>query len=354
MNIFAFKSLNYVTLLISTTLLVAACGGGGGGNAPAPAPAPSPQEPRFQLSPFESSIKPNNSKLIVVDYCPVDAPCAPLSQVEPTPLIFGASRWFVNGILGGNSTVGTVTGDNFQATYTAPAKAPLANPVAVSAQIPGGQGATSRPDLTVIANIKIDGAGGYTGKVLYTTYGVTSILKEVDKEIKEFEGQADVVWTLDKTIGSSKYYKGSGTITGKLLGYAKSSSSYTCAPIDISVPMDEIFSELTIDTQNNSYSVGIRAVSGAGWKLSCTWKSDGKPFEETISSTVVLVRLNGCPNSTPPVQLTYTDINRISGIQPLYKEVNTCRDQKGEWDFAAQSTVFGSTPTPIRTKFYAH
>jgi hypothetical protein len=52
------------------------------------------------------------------------------------------SGWSVNGIAGGDATVGRIAGQGRAATYTAPGARPSANPVRISAEAPVGQGRT--------------------------------------------------------------------------------------------------------------------------------------------------------------------------------------------------------------------
>lgn len=73
------------------------------------------------------------------------------------PLVV-ASEWSVNGIQGGDATVGTISGSGLQATYRAPASAPSPDTVAVSARLDD--------DTIVFAYVTIkDEATALTGTV---------------------------------------------------------------------------------------------------------------------------------------------------------------------------------------------
>lgn len=75
-----------------------------------------------------------------------------------------ASNWAVNGIVGGNSTVGTIVGTELGATYKAPASKPAPALVAVSAKVTGDPGF---PILTVVANLTITDMAAYRGTINY-------------------------------------------------------------------------------------------------------------------------------------------------------------------------------------------
>jgi len=88
----------------------------------------------MRLSPVSTFAKVNNSvnlEAVIVDIAGND-------DDELAPIFKNSSpiKWSANGILNGNSTVGTLTAIADDAVYTAPAKAPSDNPVAVSAELP--------------------------------------------------------------------------------------------------------------------------------------------------------------------------------------------------------------------------
>lgn len=92
-----------------------------------------------------------------------DADLAPVRPPKPTPM--PCTNWRVNGVLGGNSTWGTVRADQSQtATFVAPGKVPSRNPVAVSCEAFHG-----RSKIVAVANVTIkDKANGWHGTFEYT------------------------------------------------------------------------------------------------------------------------------------------------------------------------------------------
>lgn len=132
----------------------------------------------LQLRPPSGTVKTGGSVPLKLVYC--FAP--PLKNTDLEPLGFDCEaenapvppsqtvNWAVNGIAGGNATVGTVTGNGNSATYTAPAHPPQANPVAVSAEVQGAKG-----KLLLISNILVtEDFAGYTGSISGTVTDVAS------------------------------------------------------------------------------------------------------------------------------------------------------------------------------------
>ncbi|MFB9993370.1 hypothetical protein ACFFLM_15485 [Deinococcus oregonensis] len=89
----------------------------------------------------------------------------------PSAVAFTARNWAANGVIGGNATAGTVadTGTSSGAAiYTAPAKKPSQNRVAVSAEVSD----LTLGTLTLVARVKVeDPANSYRGTVTYTEEG---------------------------------------------------------------------------------------------------------------------------------------------------------------------------------------
>jgi hypothetical protein len=136
-------------------------------------------------------------------------------EEEVPPL---ANHWSVNGIPGGDSSVGTIAGAT-NATYSAPGAVPPQNPVAVSARVQLPTGLT-----TLVSNIKVvDEVAVYEG----TING--HISWRVDDQEQFFELSADVRFVLrpDLSGPDSKWYEGSGTarVHGRPFGCAAGSST---------------------------------------------------------------------------------------------------------------------------------
>ncbi len=109
------------------------------------------------LSPRSATIKPGEQlplTLVVCERVPRDDLLAPLiAECRPSQVIRSLTRnWSVNGVPGGDGTVGTVVvQENRSAVYTAPAIAPQPATVAVSTQYSSLQGAL----VTMVADVHV-------------------------------------------------------------------------------------------------------------------------------------------------------------------------------------------------------
>jgi hypothetical protein len=117
--------------------------------------------------------------------------------------MFLISEWSVNGTLGGNGTVGTISGNGPSATDTAPSTKPIPNTVTVSARVNVG----TKGKTLVVSNITITDAADYTGTVHFTTSlpGVTVT-----------NGVVNVSWKLIEDTGDTRKYRPTGTISGDI------------------------------------------------------------------------------------------------------------------------------------------
>ena len=116
--------------------------------------------------------------------CDVDSELAILNPI---------SDWSVNGVLGGNSTTGTVTGSGASGTFIAPATKPNPNTVTVSALVkksPLGQ------KVLVTSNITIT-EDSWTGTGKSTSDAI--------------DASAAVIWTLESSDNNVATYRPSGT-----------------------------------------------------------------------------------------------------------------------------------------------
>lgn len=131
-----------------------------------------------QMRPPNGLLKVRKSMPLEVKYCfqPQDGDLVGLAHecgskddkgADLAPLLL-VSKWSVNGIQGGNDTVGRISAQGAKATYTAPANKPDNATVAVSADVTGkGPGKTM-----VVSNITIlDDVKTYIGKITVSAKG---------------------------------------------------------------------------------------------------------------------------------------------------------------------------------------
>lgn len=145
----------------------------------------------LQIRPRAASVGPLATVTLTLQYC-VQQPTT--GDPDLTALVYSCgedlaplgtfSNWSVNGITGGNATVGTVAKINpagSRAKYTAPNAAPQQNPVAVSVMAQGRRGST-----LLVSNITIGGL--WWGTVTMTQGGASSVANVVWKQTGSFQG----------------------------------------------------------------------------------------------------------------------------------------------------------------------
>ena len=110
--------------LAASVIALPGCGSGAGGSGSQPPPPPPPEITSVTVSPGAAQLITGNSQLFT-------------AQVKGTGAFNASVNWSVNGVNGGNATVGTIVGGQ----YTAPATPP--NPSSVTIK------ATSVQDSTV-------------------------------------------------------------------------------------------------------------------------------------------------------------------------------------------------------------
>ncbi|WP_309573017.1 hypothetical protein, partial [Deinococcus sp.] len=133
--------------------------------------------PGMQLSPDVATVRVGQSLPLTVVVCD-DLPPGqgnthgfPVLACDSNVVLNKVARhWSVNGVAGGNATIGTVgVNGSGEAVYTAPARAPNPNPVAVSAQI---SSLVDKTLYTLVSTVKVmEPAKGWQGKVTYHEEG---------------------------------------------------------------------------------------------------------------------------------------------------------------------------------------
>ncbi|PYE53790.1 hypothetical protein [Deinococcus yavapaiensis] len=178
----------------------------------------------IQLTPLQAEVKVGASLTLDLVACVNFAasgialpPNTPSYLCEPSFFTSTAKNWSVNGTPGGNASVGTIkAGQGGQAVYTAPAKKPSRNPVAVSVEV-------NDPELgrvTLVANVQVVEPASWEGTITYTEEG-TDVWKmrdgfqgagiEIAKQTQTFkvvgsreESPTSTVLVLEQ-VGSASY-----------------------------------------------------------------------------------------------------------------------------------------------------
>jgi hypothetical protein len=228
--------------------------------------------------------------------------------------------WSVNGIVGGDSRVGTVRGNpnGTSAIYTAPSFKPSPATVAVSAQVVGG----SEKSL-LVSNITIEGDDvNYTGTVQFSM---------TFRGGEEVSGSADVAWTEfehPEEEEGAKWYLPSGMITANL-NMRNCDPVHVTGPIETGSPQNRRGGTMTIFPVNHlsqprQYFFGLVGDRNNNIKLCCASGKNKKCFNTSLSHYVNFT-IGQCGESHEP----YTDTKVLRGK----RDSERCRLS---WKFTAQ------------------
>jgi hypothetical protein len=162
----------------------------------------------YVLKPVSAGLAPSTSLTLEIDECfyrviaeDPDAVAEVLtcSDSDPDVLVplVNASNWSVNGVRGGNTSVGKIVSmSGNSAKYTAPSAAPLANPVAASVQVHLRRGSATY----LVSNLNI--TSGFTGTITHETGSGNAGEKAV----------YTITWTSEGALGPIESFSGEGTI----------------------------------------------------------------------------------------------------------------------------------------------
>jgi len=149
------------------------------------------------------------------------------------------SDWAVNGIGGGNTTIGTIYGNIEQGGYTAPDKKPTPDTVTVSVQVKDLKTNKKSP---LTATVTIVDTSSYVGTLQFTMVGTDGT---------QVSGTADITWTKLKDLGDVRTYIPSGSITTDVT-MADCDPVHITRPIAIGTPTDQPGGRLAVYTSTNA------------------------------------------------------------------------------------------------------
>lgn len=265
----------------------------------------------WQIRPPVARVKAGASVKLAITYCvspdadgelaPLVADCNPTSGESLMPLIM-VSEVSVNGIPGGNSTVGTITKSDMDLIYTAPGKVPKPSTVTVSARIKARQG-----KVVLTSSVTVEGSvAPYVGTVTGT--GQISLYNyEVTTPVMTLEPTDIMPHDLVK-------YEGTSTIS---VTYHISTASLDCDPQTVQVPVKtELIRYDSVRTGTGDKFAGrywyiIYGNRPEPVQFRCHDKSSEKAM---ILPLVVIVSLhNGCASEGPSTFAEYTDESELTG-----------------------------------------
>jgi hypothetical protein len=122
------------------------------------------------LQPLAKTVKPGESVQLELSSCyPVKVSTDPNGWRgyhcdNYLGVLESAKEWYVNGITGGDATVGTIKGISDTARYSAPNKPPSPSTVNASVKLTNGEGADAQ-NVELFSQITISEPGDFTGKI---------------------------------------------------------------------------------------------------------------------------------------------------------------------------------------------
>ena len=236
----------------------------------------------FQLIPASARVAVGRSQSLALNFCETvdlgDELTALMKQCSAESGAVTVSAWAVNGVPGGNATVGTVAASGrYGATYNAPANKPSPNLVAVSATL--GRGSDKYQVVSSITIVE----DSWSGRTVATT--------------EFFRLTADVKWTLLRTNGNISTYQPSGTA---------SVVDFHCPATPASAPISASDGILMVDNSTNPSTW-----SGAG---ATVWTAaHACPAPEVSYSDQVLALFFGSEVGTVTAAGTTIEGTRVEG-----------------------------------------
>jgi hypothetical protein len=281
----------------------------------------------YQLQPASKTVRVNNTQALEVMFCYPQS----VAEDDPQPLAYACdssssqtdvvapmliTEWSVNGIPGGNSTVGTVTGNGPTATYTAPSTKPVQNTVAVSAKVDlGGRG-----KQLVVSNITITETETYIGEILI---GVNEGNAFTQMQI---DGTIDVTFTLDSIVGDSKIYLPTGSLTATF-------APVGCVAQNATLPLDvttngyglTVLGSLTpVFTSSHYWTLSAGVITPYEMAFNC----DSDPDLEMLLNLQVFIGTAGCD-----ADITATPYDDVTHLHGTYHCTDGSAVTDAYWDF---------------------
>ena len=282
----------------------------------------------YQLEPATKTVRVNNTQALEVMFCYPQS----VAEDDPQPLAYACDRgssqtdvvapmliteWSVNGIPGGNSTVGTVNGNGSTATYTAPSTKPVQNTVAVSARVDlGGRG-----KQLVVSNITITETETYIGEILIDVNEGNAFTQ------MQINGTIDVTFTLDTIVGDAKIYLPTGSLTANFAPVGCVAQNATL-PVDVLTNSGyglTVLGSLTpMVTSNHYWTLSAGVITPYEVAFNC----DNDPDLEMPLNLQVFIGTVGCDANVTVTP--YDDVTHLHGTYHC-NDGSTATD--AYWDF---------------------
>ncbi|MBL8918768.1 MAG: hypothetical protein JNJ54_07925 [Myxococcaceae bacterium] len=239
----------------------------------------------YQLLPRESQVRTKKALQLYLKWCRVKEYPDPVTGGTLSGIGIGecnkmvdilTENWSVNGVTGGNSTLGTITGKGSTGLFTAPDKAPSPDTVTVSVEVPALDDFSKE---VVLTNIRIVDFDGYVGNLRVRAKGTSS-------------GDT-IVMTAAAKLRFLKEYSDPGSANFTLLAdespvtvseWRLENSSRVCTkagtPIVFPTPAEGLTGGL--DLLNDPPSYGLSGMVSLRVPASCRSKSTGSVTSENM------------------------------------------------------------------------
>ncbi len=257
--------------------------------------------PSYLLSPVHDSAKVGESVQLHILDCVEPLPddvsvealipgCKAISEEEY--FVLGGDGWYVNGVLWGNATFGTIdNSDSANPIYTAPAAKPEPNPVGVSVTFTAP---LTSQQTQLVSQITILGDNNrYNGAIHYTR--------------GDLDATATVTWTKFDEASDVSDYLGSGTLSGTIACGAP--FSVAIAPGTAGEPLSQlsVFNDIAATPFTNSHQFVLQPDPDATITVQC----DGETITYPAAVAAVMV---GQTCAAPADSIVYhADIEHLTG-----------------------------------------
>ena len=271
----------------------------------------------YRLQPISRAIKVKDSLSIQVAFCYTPAvnpggdlqssglACDTAATQTDVAAPFVISEWSVNGTLGGNGIVGTVSGSGPGATFTAPSTKPTPNTAAVSARVYlGAKGKT-----LVVSNITITDGADCTGTIRFTTNysGVTVT-----------NGVVNVSRKLIEDTGDTRKYIPTGTISGDV-------TYQGCDKVSTSSDLSCAGNNMLVYTASNALAPNTHAFALASGNDLVTTNCGGMSYQ---LPKMLTADVGACMGTFDPPP--FSDIKHLTGTYNC-----SATGTNASWDFVA-------------------
>lgn len=241
-----------------------------------------------------------------------------------------AVKWKVNGILGGNSKVGTISGSGAHVYYTAPYTAPKRNPVAISAEVEGERG------LTLVGEITVVPGSGWRGELSWQFAGESEEATAGSRGHKQVKIRANATYKIAGLITDSYNDDASGMV---YLNLIPTDADYSFTSTTKGDCTDAVHWEGNFEADESHYP----------WMVTVDLTADhNSGFRHVLSPTLVMSGYSDRSACVPGLKPERAVLETYSDVFPMFNgpfagEAGDARTFKGEVTSKQETTIQGET-----------